>query len=147
MANPFVQQGTLNRLLGNVVFAQWPQLTVTAPFLGKGAISFAFEGDASQLIGTMTGAVTSPEPYVFGTVTIHLVRSQTLANVFKNQLLLNTVLGSVTVYPDTTAMAPIDIESCVLQSIQEVTFDGTQAEFVVKIRGVYSINAYMFLTA
>ena len=97
MANPFVQQGTLNRLLGNVVFAQWPQLTVTAPFLGKGAISFAFVGDASQLIGTMTGAVTSPEPYVFGTVTIHLVRSQTLANVFKNQLLLNTVLGSVTV--------------------------------------------------
>ena len=147
MANPFVSQGVLNRLLGNVVFAQWPALNVTAPYLGKGAISFAFEGDASQLIGTMTGAVPSPEPYVFGTATIHLVRSQGLANTFKEQLLFNTLLGSVTVYPDTTAMDPIDIESCVLQSIEQVTFDGAQAEFVVKIRGVYSISSYMFLTS
>lgn len=147
MANPLIVQGNLNRLLGNVIFPLLPYLNVTSPYLGKGGISFSFDGDASQLIGTMTGAVTSAEPYVFGTVTIHLVRSQALANTFKTQLLSNTLLGPVAVYPDTVSMQEILIENCVLQTINEVTFDGTQSEFVVKIRGVYPINAYLYLTA
>ena len=100
MANPQVIQGTLNRLLASVVYADFPGLNVTSSYLAREAISLGFDGDTSLLIGTLTGAVTSPEPYIYGTATIHLLRTQNLANAYKTQIETNTTLGSVTVYPD-----------------------------------------------
>ena len=144
MSNPQVVQGTLNRLLANVVYATFPQLNVTAPYLAKEAISIGFEGDTSQLIGTLTGAVTSPEPYIYGTVTMHLLRTQALGNAYKTQIETNTTMGSVTIIPDSTALSPFQLNNCVLMSIQETAFDGTQAGLIVRLRGVYSINASLF---
>jgi hypothetical protein len=144
MANPQVVQGTLNRLLANVVYADFPQLNVTAPYLAKEAISISFDGDTSQLIGTLTGAVTSPEPYVYGTVTMHLLRTQALGNAYKTQIEQNTTLGSVNVIPDTTALSPFQLNNCVLMSLNETAFDGNTAGLVVRLRGVYSINAALF---
>ena len=57
-SNPQVVQGTLNRLRGSVVFADYPDLQVTSAYLAKEAISISFDGDTSLLIGTLTGAVT-----------------------------------------------------------------------------------------
>jgi len=144
MANPQVVQGTLNRLLASVFYADYQQLNVTASYLSKEAISLAFDGDTALLINTLTGAVTSPEPYIYGTVSMHLVRTQALADAYKRQIETNTTLGSVTIYPDTVALSPFELNNCVLQSLQEVSFDGTQAGLVVRLRGVYSINASLF---
>jgi len=144
MSNPQIIQGTLNRLLASVVYADFPQLNVTSGYLAREAISLAFEGDTSQLIGTLTGAVTSPEPYVYGTVTMHLLRTQALGNAYKTQIETNTTMGSVTIYPDTTALTPFQLNNCVLSSIQEVAFDGTQAGLIVRLRGIYSINSALF---
>ena len=144
MANPQVVQGTLNRLLASVVFANFPQLNVTSSYLAREAVSIAFDGDTSLLIGTLTSAVTSPEPYVYGTVTMHLVRTQSLGNAFKTQVETNTTMGSVTVYPDTTALTPFQLNNCVLQTVQEMPFDGSQASLIIRLRGVYNINASLF---
>ena len=147
MANPQIQQGTLNRLLASVVYADFTQLNVTSGYLAKEAISLGFEGDTSQLIGTLTGAVTSPEPYIYGTVTIHLLRTQALGNAYKTQIETNTTLGSVTIYPDTQTLSPFQLNNCVLSSIQEVPFDGSQAALIVRLRGVYSINSALFASS
>lgn len=144
MANPQVYQGTLNRLLASVFYADYPELNVTSSYLAKEALGISFDGDTSQLIGSLTGAVTSPEPYIYGTCTIHLLRSQALADAYKTQIETNTTLGSMTVYPDSVALSPFQLNNCVLQSIQEVMFDGTQAGLVVRLRGVYSINSALF---
>jgi hypothetical protein len=144
MANPQIQQGTLNRLLASVVYANFTALNVTSGYLAREAISLSFDGDTSQLIPTLTGAVTSPEPYIFGTVTMHLLRTQALGNAYKTQIETNTTLGSVTVYPDTQVLSPFQLNNCVLMSVQETTFDGTQAGLVVRLRGVYSINSTLF---
>jgi hypothetical protein len=144
MANPNIIQGTLNRLIASVVYADFPELNINSGYLSKEGISIAFEGDLSQLIPTMTGAVTSPEPYVFGSVTIHLLRSQFLASQYKGQIETDTTMGSVTVIPDSIALTPYQLENCVLQSVQEMTFDGNQAGFIVKLRGVYQINGSMY---
>ena len=144
MANPQVVQGTLNRLLASVVFANFPQLNVTSSYLAREAVSIAFDGDTSLLIGTLTSAVTSPEPYVYGTVTMHLLRTQSLGNAFKTQVETNTTMGSVTVYPDTTALTPFQLNNCVLQTVQEIPFDGSQASLIIRLRGVYNINASLF---
>ena len=144
MANPQIQQGTLNRLLASVVYADFTQLNVTSGYLAREAISLSFDGDTSLLIGTLTGAVTSPEPYIYGTVTMHLLRTQALGEAYSNQIRTNTTLGSVTVYPDTQVLQPFQLNNCVLMSIQETAFDGTQAGLIVRLRGVYSINASLF---
>lgn len=144
MSNPQVVQGTLNRLLASVVYANFPNLNVTSAYLAKEAISLGFDGDTSQLIGTLTGAVTSPEPYIYGTCTMHLLRTQALGNAYKLQIETNTTMGSVTVIPDSVALSSFELNNCVLQSIQEVAFDGTQAGLIVRLRGVYSINSTLF---
>lgn len=144
MGNPFVAQGTLNRLRGSVVYADFPELNVTAPYLAKEAISLGFEGDTAQLIGTLTGGVTSPEPYMFGTVTMHLLRSQSLSNAYKNQIEFDTVIGDVNIYTDSSTLGHFQLNNCVLQSIQEMAFDGSQAGLVVRLRGVYYINSAMY---
>jgi len=144
MSNPQILQGTLNRLQGSVVFANYPELTVTAPFLGKEAISIAFEGDVAQLIGTLTGGVTSPEPYQYATATIHLVRSQALADAYKQQIERNALVGSINVISDSSTLAPFQLENCVLMSLQDLSFDGTQTNFQVRVRGIYNINSTMW---
>ena len=144
MSNPQVVQGTLNRLLASVVYASFTNLNVTSAYLAKEAISLGFEGDTSQLIGTLTGAVTSPEPYIYGNVTMHLLRTQALGNAYKTQIETNTTLGSVTVYPDSVTLSPFQLNNCVLSSIQEVAFDGNQAGLIVRLRGVYAINSSLF---
>lgn len=144
MANPQVVQGTLNRLLASVVYADFPQLNVTSSYLAREAISIGFDGDTSLLIGTLTSAVTSPEPYIYGTVTMHLLRTQALGNAYKTQVETNTSMGSVTVYPDSTALSPFQLNNCVLQSVQEMPFDGTQASLIIRLRGVYNINSTLF---
>jgi len=144
MANPQIQQGTLNRLLASVVYADFTQLNVTSGYLAREAISLSFDGDTSLLIGTLTGAVTSPEPYIYGTVTMHLLRTQALGEAYSQQIRTNTTLGSVTVFPDTQVLQPFQLNNCVLMSIQETAFDGTQAGLVVRLRGVYNINSTLF---
>lgn len=147
MANPQVVQGTLNRLLASVVYATYPELNVTSPYLDKSAISLSFDGDTSQLLPTLTGAVTSPEPYMFGTATIHILRTQALGDAYKKQIETSTTMGSVTIIPDSTALSSFQLNNCVLSSIQEVAFDGNTAGLVVRLRGVYSINASLFAAA
>jgi hypothetical protein len=144
MANPQIQQGTLNRLLASVVYADFTQLNVTSGYLAREAISLSFDGDTSLLIGTLTGEVTSPEPYIYGTVTMHLLRTQALGEAYSQQIRTNTTLGSVTVFPDTQVLQPFQLNNCVLMSIQETAFDGTQAGLVVRLRGVYNINSTLF---
>ena len=144
MANQQVLQGTLNRLLASTVFASFPELNVTSSYLAKEGISIAFDGDTSQLIGTMTSAVISPEPYIYATVTLHLLRTQALGNAYKTQVETDTTMGSVTVYPDSVALSPFQLNNCVLQAVNEMPFDGTQAALVIRLRGVYNINSQLF---
>ena len=138
--SPFVQQGTLNRLRGSVVYASNQTLNVTAPYLAKEGISIAFEGDAGMLIPTLTGGVTSPEPYQIATVTINLIKSQALANVYKEQFESNVNVGDVSVIADTATLSDYELQNCVLKGIRDVVFDGNQAGFVVTLSGIYQVN-------
>jgi len=142
--SPFVQQGTLNRLRGSVVYASNQTLNVTAPYLSREGISISFEGDAGMLIPTLTGGVTSPEPYQIATVTINLVKSQALANVYKNQFETNVNVGDVSVIADSATLSDYEIQNCVLKGIRDITFDGNQPGFVVTLQGIYQVNSALW---
>ena len=144
MANPLVPQGNLNRLRASVVYSSSASLNVTASYLAREAISMAFENDAGRLIGTLTGGVTSPEPYQMVTVTMHLLKTQGLSATYKAQFESNTAVVDVTVIPDSATLPDYHLSNCVLMGISEMTLDGNQAGFAARLQGIYYVNANLF---
>lgn len=144
MANPLITQGTLNRLRASVVWPDNPSLNVTASYLGKEGIRLALDGMATTFINTMTGAVTSPEPYQMITLTIHLLKTQGLAGLYKKQQETNSLLGNGTVRPDTSSLPPYGITNCAIESVTELNFSGADAGFAVTIRGYYLVNQDLY---
>jgi hypothetical protein len=139
-----IPQGVLNRLRGSVVFPSFPSLQITSPYLGRAGLRLALEGESVLFIPTMTGAVTSPEPYLMVSLTMNLIKSQALANAFKVQMELNSLLGDATVRPDSTVLSPYDLINTAIESVRELNFAGTDADYVVVIKGYYSVNSFMF---
>lgn len=144
MASPNVQQGTLNRLKASLVVPDLPELNVTAPFVGKEGIGIAFEGDATTLIPTMTGTVTSPEPFQMATILIRLLRTQSLSDLYKQQMETSTLLGDITVRPDSATLSPYQIINCAITHVGDLTFNGTDAGFGVSIKGYYPLNSALW---
>lgn len=144
MANPLVVQGTLNRILASVVWQNFPALNVTAPFLNREAIRLALDGESTRFLPSLTGAVTSAEPYMMVTLTINLLKSQNLAALYKAQMELQSVLGDCVVRPDVTTLPPYDFTNCAIQSVREQAYSGEDAGFAVTVRGYYLINSSLF---
>lgn len=142
--NPLVSQGTLNRLRGSVVLTDHPELNVTASFLGPEGIRLALEGEPTTQIPTLTGAVQSPEPYQLCNVTVSLLKTQALADAYKKQYENDTVIGDITVRPDSSVLSPYNLINCSLGPLRELSFNGTDASYAVSIRGYYQINASLW---
>ena len=142
--NPLVDQGTLNRLRGSVVWSDFPTLNVTAAYLGQEAIRLALEGEATQYIDTMTGAVSSPQPYRLASLTLHLLRTQPLADLYKKQEEQSALLGSGTVRPDASPLSPYPLINCAIQGVTDLPFAGQDPGYAVRIRGYYNINAALW---
>ncbi|MAF04429.1 MULTISPECIES: hypothetical protein [unclassified Herbaspirillum] len=138
--NPLIAQGTLNRLRGSVVVTDVPELNVTASYLGKAGISLSLDGDATTFIPTMTGAVTSGEPYQMVTMTINLLKTQGLANLYKQRAENLSTLGDLVITPDASTLGTYPLTNCAIGSVRELSFAGEDAGYVVTIRGYYLIN-------
>lgn len=140
-ANPLVDQGTLNRVKASVTWNDHPELNVTAAYLGRDGISLALEGNAVAFLPTMTGAVTSPEPYLMIGLVMHLLKTQPLSQQYKAQMENTSLLGNGTVRPDlTTGIEPYDIVNCAIESVRELRFNGQDEGYVVTCRGYYILN-------
>jgi hypothetical protein len=144
MANPLIAQGTLNRLRASVVFTSFPQLNITSSYLGKAGISMGFEGEYTTFIDTMTGAVTSPEPYVRVMLRINLLKTQALANAYKAQAEQSTLLGDLTVRPDATTLDPYPLINSGFANVGELSFAGGSADWMLSLHCYYNINAALF---
>lgn len=144
MFNPLTQQGLLNRVLTSVVVTSFPQLSVTAPYMAKSLAQIDFDEDGVDQIGTATGIVNSPMPYVMSTVQINLLRSQSVAKAYLAQWQTNAILGSVTVYPDSTVFPSITLANCSLLRPSPGPYDGQDPTVKITIKGVYYINTALW---
>jgi hypothetical protein len=145
MSNPLVDQGSLDRLKASVVFDTAPELNVTAPYLGREGVRLALEGNATDYLPTMTGAVTSPAPYMMTTLTVNLLKSQPLSNVYKALMESNTLVGDCSVRPDVhSGLGIYQLLNCAVESVREMNFSGEEPVFAVTIRGYYNVNADFF---
>lgn len=138
--NPLVSQGTLNRLRGSVVCTDNPNLNVTAAFLGKEGIGLALEGETTLMLPTMTGVATSPEPYQMCSVSVHLLKTQQLSDLYKQRMETDSRIGDITVRPDASTLSAYPLTNCAIESVAPLNFAGQDAGFVVTIKGTYAIN-------
>jgi hypothetical protein len=144
LANPLVAQGSLNRLLASVVINAFPQLNVTASYLGKAGIKLSLQGEAVTYLPTLTGQVTSPDPYMGTEIMMDLIKSQALANQYKLQMESNALIGDVLVYPDAAPLNPYQIVNCSIKSVRELDFSGESYAFMVTLGGYYLVNNQLF---
>ena len=140
MANPFIAQGTLNRLKANVIVPAFPALNVSPSYMSKRFVSVSFDGDFDNLLPTATGGVTSPEPYVMATVTIGLLRTQALSAQWIKQAGDLSDIGKVSIFPDSSVFPEIDLDTCVIKRIDPGAYDGMNPEVLVTIHGIYYVN-------
>jgi hypothetical protein len=143
MANPNIFQGVANRLLASVVWDQAPNLNVTPSYLAPEGIDITPEGPITTMLPTMTGLVTSPEPYQMIRIVIHLVRAQALAGSYKIQWERSALIGSGTVRPDVSAsvLSPFIVSNVAITGLNTLNFSGREVQFVVTCTGAYNINA------
>jgi hypothetical protein len=146
MPNPLINQGTLNRIRGSVTWANFGTLNVTAPYLNKAGIRLSLQGEATTFIPTMTGMVTSQEPYMPIELVLNLLKTQALANAYKAQMESSSNIGDGTVRPDITAggISSYQLINCAIKSVRELNFAGDDAGFSVTIGGYYLTNSGLF---
>lgn len=145
--NPLIALGSLNRLKASVLWTNFPQLNVTPSYLGTAGIRLSLEGNATTMLNTMTGRVTSPEPYMPATINIALIKTQQLADLYKTQMELSCVLGDCTVRPDVQGSGGIgyyQLTNMAIESIGELSFAGTEAGYMVNLQGYYLINSALW---
>ena len=142
--NPMVPQGTLNRLISSIVVVNYPQLNITAPYLGSPGITISWDGETTRMFPTMTGTVQSPEPYQMGTASAVLLKSQNLAQLWETQRLTASYLGNVKVTTDATTLGAYTFYNCALQSVSPLKLDGTDVAYSIVIKGYYPINSNLW---
>jgi hypothetical protein len=145
--NPLVDQGILNRVKASLTLANFPQLNVNAQFLDKDGLSMrAGGGSMTTTHETMAGTVQSPEPYVMRVITIALLRTQALSDLWKTQMETNTVLGPGVIYPDVAVngLTQFQLYNLAINDFGDLLLNGTTPIFGVQISGYYITNNQMW---
>lgn len=138
--NPLVQQGTLNRVRGQVVVPNFTNLNITAPYMGKSMLRLALEGNFTDQIPTATGVVNSPEPYVMATCTVGLLRTQALSGQWLAQAINYSVIGPIQVYSDSSAFPLANLDNCSIYQLDPGAFDGQDPVVRLILRGTFYLN-------
>jgi len=142
--SPLTIQGNLNRVATHIVVTSYPTLNVSAGYMGKTQAVLTFEGPFVEQIETATGVVNSPKPFVQAQLVISLLRSQALGNAWIAQSQVNSTLGTVVTYPDSTVFQPISLSNCSIQDIDPGAYDGVDPIAKVTLKGTFYINSSMW---
>ena len=144
--NPLIDQGVLNRVLGSVVWSNFPNLNVTAPYLDREGINLRLTGNSTAQLPTLTGTVQSPECYMPISVVIALLKTQSLAEAYKAQMENLSTIGPGTVYPDvsTGGISSYQIYNAAIETVGDLLFNGTTPLYGVTCTGFYPVNNALF---
>ncbi len=144
MPNPMIPVGVLNRVRASIKFSDHPELNVSASYLAKEGVELVFQGNMTDFLPVMTGAVQSPQPYMIMQAKVHLVRSQALGAQYKTQWETNTAIGDAKVYSDSSTFGDFEVLNTAITNVQDMSFAGGQPGVAITITGTYYINSEMW---
>jgi hypothetical protein len=144
MANPIISQGTLNRLLTQITFGSYPALNIASYNMGKSFATLSFSDPFTTQIDTATGIVNSPEPYVKATISVGILRTQSLAAAWLAQVASNSIIGSATAYSDTVTFPAITLNNVSILGLDPGAYDGNTPVTQLTLTGLYYPNASLW---
>lgn len=144
MANPMISVGVLNRVRASVKFTDHSELNVSASYLAREGVEISVQGNFTEFLPAMTGAVQSTQPYVIIQARVHLVRSQALAAQYKKQWETNSAIGDAKLYTDSSTFGDFELTNAAITNIQDMSFAGNEPGVVLTITGTYYVNADMW---
>src|ERR1700734_2786382 len=133
LSSPQVPQGVINLARINLLVPTFPQLSVSAPLMGRGGLSFSRGGPATTFIPHLTGRVRSPEPFQPVTITLHLNKAQNLAARWEAQLQISSLIGGVNLYTDARMLPSYQFIEAGIDNIGEIESNGKSTEYMVTI--------------
>lgn len=144
MPNPMIPVGVLNRVRASIKFTDHSELNISASYLAKQGVELIFQGNMTDFLPAMTGAVQSPQPYLIMQAKAHLLRSQALGAQFKTQWELNTALGNAKVYSDSSVFGDFEVLNTAITNVADMNFAGGEPGVAITITGTYYINSEMW---
>lgn len=144
MSNPLIPLGFLNKVKAGISVTGNSALNITASYLAKPGVSMRPDGKATNMLDVMAGRVGSQEPYIPVTVSIAILKTQSIAAAYQNQFVTDTTLGEVVVTPDATSMVDFTLHNCYLEGFGEMKFDGTDPGYLITIGGYMLVNENMW---
>ncbi|WP_336284217.1 hypothetical protein [Citrobacter arsenatis] len=144
MPNPMISAGQLNRVRASAKFTEYPSLNVSASYLAKEGVELGFQGNIVQPLPAMAGVVQSPQPYIICAAKFHLLRSQSLASLYKAQWELNAIVGDVRLYTDSNTFGEFDLANTAITGVADMTFAGGEPGVVITLTGTYFVNSSMW---
>ncbi|QQN37209.1 hypothetical protein JHW33_08380 [Rahnella aceris] len=139
-----ISPGVLNRVRASVKFNDHPELNVSASYLAKQGVEISFQGNITDFLPAMTGAVQSPQPYLIMQGKVHLLRSQALAAQYKSQWERNSAIGDAKLYSDSSVFGDFEIYDTGITNVQDMTFAGGEPGVAITITGTYYVNSEMW---
>lgn len=139
-----INVGVLNRVRASMKFPDHPELNISASYLAREGIEISVQGNFTEFLPAMTGAVQSPQPYVIVQARVHLLRSQALAKQYKAQWEQNATIGDAKAYSDSTVFGDFDLFNTAITNVQDMSFAGGEPGTVLTITGTYYVNAEMW---
>ena len=138
--NPNLIPSNLNRIRGTVLVPGNATLNITAPYLGKEGITISPQSAVVTQMQGMTTVVNSEEPYQIVQVTAAVMKSLALSAAYIEQIKTSPTLGTVTVTPDTTVLAPFTLYNVAIINWGQMSMAGVQPDFVVTFQGLLPIS-------
>jgi len=138
--NPNLIPSNLNRIRGTVLVPGNATLNITAPYLGKEGITISPQSAVVTQMQGMTTVVNSEEPYQIVQVTAAVMKSLALSAAYIDQIKNSPTLGTVTVTPDTTVLAPFTLYNVAIVNWGQMSMAGVQPDFVVTFQGLLPIS-------
>jgi hypothetical protein len=138
--NPNLIPSNLNRIRGTVLVPGNATLNITAPYLGKEGITISPQSAVVTQMQGMTTVVNSEEPYQIVQVTAAVMKSLALSAAYIEQIKNSPTLGTVTVTPDTTVLAPFTLYNVAIINWGQMSMAGVQPDFVVTFQGLLPIS-------
>ena len=144
MPNPMIPVGVLNRVRASIKFTDHSELNVSASYLAKEGVELVFQGNMTDFLPAMTGAVQSPQPYMIMQAKVHLLRSQALGAQYKTQWEANTAIGDAKIYSDSSTFGDFEVMNTAITNVQDMSFAGGEPGVAITITGTYYINSEMW---
>jgi len=73
-------------------------------------------------------------------VTVNLLKTQQLADLFKKQMESDSILGDCTIRPDASTLSPYNILNTAIETVPDQSYAGDDAGYAITLSGYYNVN-------